>query len=562
MSDAGTLRALRARSTSPSGGRATPPSSSSSEYDGTARPRRDRRLRAPPRPGPRRPKRRRASSPCSAARSATSRPAPGGALLREIGALLGPDGPAAARHRPGQGPGRDRGRLRRPAGRHGGVQPQRAARDQPRARRRLRPRRVRPRRLLRPPPRVDRDAPARAAPVQRADRPSSTCASSSPPARSCAPRSARSSRAARLEADFAAAGLALDRWFTDPHDLFALSLARSASTVGFSPCRSAAAGALVAGGASGLGEATARRLHADGAHVVIADLNEERGEALAAELGRARGVRAHRRHRCRRGAGRRRRRRRGSPAVCASPSAAPGSAGPRRSRASAGPHQLAAVRDGAPRQPDRHLQRAAPRGGGDARATTQRARASAACASTRRRSPPTTARSARSPTRRRRAAIVGMTLPAARDLASVGIRVCTIAPGIFDTPLLGALPGDRHARRSAPPCRSRPVSAAPRSSPRWPSHIVENEMLNGEVIRLDGALCACRRGSARVGTGRAGQGGLASGGGSMTARRPAIQFTPGVLVSPCTTIEQKTTSAARSKIRGAAGICRPRMRIA
>ena len=71
--------------------------------------------------------------------------------------------PAAARDRPGQGSGGDRGRLRRPRGRHRRVQPQRPARHQPRARRRLRARGVRPHRVLRSPARVGRDAPARAA---------------------------------------------------------------------------------------------------------------------------------------------------------------------------------------------------------------------------------------------------------------------------------------------------------------------------------------------------------------------------------------------------------------
>jgi NAD(P)-dependent dehydrogenase (short-subunit alcohol dehydrogenase family) len=83
--------------------------------------------------------------------------------------------------------------------------------------------------------------------------------------------------------------------------------------------------------------------------------------------------------------------------------------------------------------------------------------------------------------------IVGMTLPAARDLASVGIRVCTIAPGTFDTPLLAALPEPAREElgRSIPfPSRlGRPDEFAALAL-----HIVENEMLNGEVIRLDGAL--------------------------------------------------------------------------
>jgi NAD(P)-dependent dehydrogenase (short-subunit alcohol dehydrogenase family) len=83
--------------------------------------------------------------------------------------------------------------------------------------------------------------------------------------------------------------------------------------------------------------------------------------------------------------------------------------------------------------------------------------------------------------------IVGMTLPAARDLASVGIRVCTIAPGTFDTPLLGALPDEtREALASAIPFPSR--LGRPDEFAALVTHIAENEMLNGEVIRLDGAL--------------------------------------------------------------------------
>lgn len=83
--------------------------------------------------------------------------------------------------------------------------------------------------------------------------------------------------------------------------------------------------------------------------------------------------------------------------------------------------------------------------------------------------------------------IVGMTLPMARDLSRVGIRVVTIAPGIFDTPLLGALPDEVRAALSAsvpfPPRLGQPPEYA-----QLAKHIIENEMLNGEVIRLDGAL--------------------------------------------------------------------------
>ena len=134
--------------------------------------------------------------------------------------------------------------------------------------------------------------------------------------------------------------------------------------------------ALVAGGASGLGAATARALHAAGANVTIADLNPDRGA----------------------GARRRARRAASSPPTSPTPSRSrppsrtpPASDGLRISvccagigpaaedRGQQGPAQLRAVRERDPRQPDRHLQRAAPRGGGDARQRRPTTRASAAC---------------------------------------------------------------------------------------------------------------------------------------------------------------------------------------
>ena len=83
--------------------------------------------------------------------------------------------------------------------------------------------------------------------------------------------------------------------------------------------------------------------------------------------------------------------------------------------------------------------------------------------------------------------VVGMTLPIARELARLGIRVVTIAPGIFDTPMLAAMPDA--VRESLgqqvpfPPRLGRPVEYA-----ALVRHIFENEMLNGGVIRLDGAV--------------------------------------------------------------------------
>ncbi|MGD9903808.1 MAG: 3-hydroxyacyl-CoA dehydrogenase [Vicinamibacterales bacterium] len=83
--------------------------------------------------------------------------------------------------------------------------------------------------------------------------------------------------------------------------------------------------------------------------------------------------------------------------------------------------------------------------------------------------------------------IVGLTLPVAREFAPLGIRVVTIAPGIFDTPLLAALPeAARASLGQQVPFPSR--LGRPAEYGALARHIVENEMLNGEVIRLDGAL--------------------------------------------------------------------------
>jgi len=83
--------------------------------------------------------------------------------------------------------------------------------------------------------------------------------------------------------------------------------------------------------------------------------------------------------------------------------------------------------------------------------------------------------------------VVGMTLPIARDLASLGIRVCTIAPGTFDTPMLAMAPEPvRQALAAQIPFPSR--LGRPAEFAALVRHIVENSMLNGETIRLDGAI--------------------------------------------------------------------------
>jgi NAD(P)-dependent dehydrogenase (short-subunit alcohol dehydrogenase family) len=83
--------------------------------------------------------------------------------------------------------------------------------------------------------------------------------------------------------------------------------------------------------------------------------------------------------------------------------------------------------------------------------------------------------------------IVGMTLPIARDLARNGIRVCTIAPGIFNTPLMASLPEEAQQSLAQqvpfPPRLGKPAEYA-----QLAQAIIENPMLNGETIRLDGAI--------------------------------------------------------------------------
>ena len=86
-----------------------------------------------------------------------------------------------------------------------------------------------------------------------------------------------------------------------------------------------------------------------------------------------------------------------------------------------------------------------------------------------------------------KAAITGMTLPMARDLADKGIRVMSIAPGIFGTPMMTAFPQEvQDALASQIPFPTR--LGQPEEFARLVGHIAENEMLNGDTIRLDGAI--------------------------------------------------------------------------
>ncbi len=86
-----------------------------------------------------------------------------------------------------------------------------------------------------------------------------------------------------------------------------------------------------------------------------------------------------------------------------------------------------------------------------------------------------------------KAGVVGMTLPIARELARFGIRVCTIAPGLFETPMMAGLPPEAQASLAQQvPFPSR--LGRPREFAQLVRQIAENEMLNGETIRLDGAI--------------------------------------------------------------------------
>jgi NAD(P)-dependent dehydrogenase (short-subunit alcohol dehydrogenase family) len=245
-------------------------------------------------------------------------------------------------------------------------------------------------------------------------------------------------------------------------------------------------GALVVGGASGLGEATARALHERGAHVLVADRDAGRGAALAAELGarasfvaadvtRAEEVEA---------------------AVAAAAGQVPGGlrisvhcAGigyAERLARARGPHRLEAFENvvavnltgtfNALRLASAAMLANEPDAAGARGVCINTASIAAydgqigqiAYAAS-------------------KGGVVAMTLPAARDLAASGIRVCAIAPGLFDTPLLAALPAEAREQLAAsipfPPRLGHPAEFA-----ELACHIVANEMLNGEVIRLDGAL--------------------------------------------------------------------------
>jgi 3-hydroxyacyl-CoA dehydrogenase/3-hydroxy-2-methylbutyryl-CoA dehydrogenase len=242
--------------------------------------------------------------------------------------------------------------------------------------------------------------------------------------------------------------------------------------------------AFVAGGASGLGAATARRLHGAGATVVLGDLNEERGEAVAAELGdRAAFVRCDVTD---------------ETSVQAAIDAAAGTGELRISVncAGIGWAQRTAHRKGVhPLMPFETVIRVNLIGTFNVlRLAAQKMVETVEPVDGERGICINTASIAAYDGQigqiaysASKGGVVGLTLPAARDLAREQVRVVTIAPGLFDTPLLAALPEPaRLALGASVPHPAR--LGDPSEYAQLAQSIVENPMLNGETIRLDGSL--------------------------------------------------------------------------
>jgi len=241
--------------------------------------------------------------------------------------------------------------------------------------------------------------------------------------------------------------------------------------------------AIVFGGASGLGEATARSLHAKGAAVTIADINAEKGAALGSELGieyascdvRDEGQVQAAVEAAAGGDGGLR------IAVCCA-----GTGWAQKVAGSKGPHDL---------MPFETIIQINLIGTFNAlRFASYAMIANEPLEDSERGVCVTTASIAAYDGQvgqiaysASKGGVVGMTLPAARDLSQYGIRVNTIAPGLFDTPLLAALPDEARQKLGAgvpyPQRLGEPAEYA-----NLACHIVENRMLNGETIRLDGAL--------------------------------------------------------------------------
>ena len=242
---------------------------------------------------------------------------------------------------------------------------------------------------------------------------------------------------------------------------------------------------IVTGGASGLGAATVRMLCAGGARVVISDLKVDEGEALAASLGKS--TRFVRTDVC------------DEPGARAAVAAAVESFGGvqglvncagivhgERIVGKEGPHSLASfVRSvninligtfNLIRLAAEAMSKGAPNAEGERGVIVNTASVAAFDGQI--------GQAAYSASK---AGVVGMTLPLARDLARHGIRVMTIAPGIFETPMMDSLAKEIQESLGKmvpfPPRLGRPDEFA-----SLVRQIIENPMLNGEVIRLDGAI--------------------------------------------------------------------------
>lgn len=243
-------------------------------------------------------------------------------------------------------------------------------------------------------------------------------------------------------------------------------------------------GALITGGASGLGAATARRLAAAGATVVIADLNEEGGSALATEIGGARFVRTdvtdpasvEAAVRAATGLGNGLR----ILVNCAGIGAAErilGKEGPMDLQHFAKVIQVNLIGTfNAMRLAAAVMTQNEPDAEGERGVIVSTASVAAF-----------EGQIGQAAYSSSKGGIVALTLPAAREFARYGIRVLAIAPGIFDTPLLAGLPEPARVSLGQqvpfPPRLGRPEEYA-----ALVQHIAENTMLNGETIRLDGAI--------------------------------------------------------------------------
>jgi NAD(P)-dependent dehydrogenase (short-subunit alcohol dehydrogenase family) len=245
------------------------------------------------------------------------------------------------------------------------------------------------------------------------------------------------------------------------------------------------ASAIVTGGASGLGEATVRRLHNAGAAVTILDRNADAGNALAKELGgganfAAADVTDY--DQC---------------AAAVEQAAANGALRVCVNCAGLGIAQRTINRDNSPHDPDAFkflvginligtfnvmtlsaskMAQTDPTPGGDRGVIVNTASVAAFDGQI--------GQLAYSATK---GAVVGMTLPAARDLAAVGVRVNTIAPGLMDTPLLAMLPDPAKQALSDSVLYPKRLGI-PDEYASLVMAIIENGYLNGETIRLDGGI--------------------------------------------------------------------------